>query len=1124
MVNRLYVLNSSILQFNDQPASFPSLNAVGAVIQANMPAIASVEEAVQRLMSEFLVSDTKREELLHVVHQSFGHVNAKTLLKTLSEMGLDLKFSKGDRETLDNCIICGIIKSKRKPVAQSESRAVRLLEKIHADPFYLKRKSKRGRYALLIVDEFSRFAVVHITNTTAKVPDLMKHQIADWEYDHAPLRVRHLRCDNGELAKPHFVTWCSERFPSIQCEPSPSYRQSFNGMAERLVLTMRNLTALFLYQANLPWSFETFAVEHAIFVYNNSVHSTTKCIPSVQFTGRSAAVTSFHPFGCLVIFYLDKKQRDDKACNGRTGIFLGNAGSTLYWVWDMSRNRRIKVYDVRVYPSLFPYHEQTIVKRPTGIPHFSHNPDLEDDQSPSEDSNSSSSSTDSDEVDVPGNSAEDSHLSEQAIEASAIGDDDHIWVEIETNALVVSSYDHNAPLSGLFYEDLATLCMAETTSDQGESDQLDQPIEQTPVTPTCQPTALNVATLCTAQLTVRTQATLNTFQHETINLAWTLSQAPKLPLPGGFQSHRPRSENFHWPSFIRSNYPLKAGMRLPISQLPPVPRNLKEAMCTPLAPEFLAAMFEEVNSLVTNHTYVVQEKPEDRKLIGTRWVFDYKSTPDGTLERIKARLVAQGFSQVEGVDYDETFSPVMSHFALRFTLAVGLLLDMVVEVMDVDSAFLQGYMKHEAFIRLPQGFEHFSKSGKPMCGRLLKALYGLKQSARLWFDTLIAHFAASGYEKCKGEPCMYMHRTKDNELLIILVWVDDIVAAATKAHVITEFKSKLKTAFPIKELGQVNWLLRIQIERTADQLWFGQPTRTRCILEELHLWDVPESMFAHVPMRKSWKYDPISPLLDEQRKTHYRSILMKISYLAITTRPDISLCVNVMSQFQGRPSEQLWKDLLHLMLYLRGTVDYGLLYVKSNEHTIVFDSEECAVEGEGAVTAYADASFAEEEDRKSRSGLVLMVCGCAVNWSSRKQGLVTLSSTEAEYVSLADCVREGKAMLNFLKESGFVLKNPMTINQDNKSTIHIATNPMQYSRRTKHIDLKLRFVEEIVSKKEVKLVYCPTEHMVADILTKPLARGQFEYLRTMLGVRNISDLGSKSLNMCWSMVPITGGV
>jgi hypothetical protein len=266
-------------------------------------------------------------------------------------------------------------------------------------------------------------------------------------------------------------------------------------------------------------------------------------------------------------------------------------------------------------------------------------------------------------------------------------------------------------------------------------------------------------------------------------------------------------------------------------------------------------------------------------------------------------------------------------------------------------------------------------------------------------------------------------------------------------------------------------------------------------------------------MAPTWVHDSKSGWLTEDEKSKLISIVMKLSYLPQQTRPDILFAVNKLAQYQNaNPTKSDWGALIRILRYLRKTWDLGLHY--KNEITtpcaITNDPDVIPelifnIPGENQPEGFADASYGEEPDRKSRSGYVFLFGGAAISWYSKKQVSVSLSSTEAEYYSLGDAVKESIWIKQLMDELGLQIENPITINQDNMSTMAIAINPIQH-QKTKHIDIRMHFIREHLERKNIKLAHCPTENMIADILTKALPPSQHGKLTKMMGLESLSEI------------------
>jgi hypothetical protein len=347
-----------------------------------------------------------------------------------------------------------------------------------------------------------------------------------------------------------------------------------------------------------------------------------------------------------------------------------------------------------------------------------------------------------------------------------------------------------------------------------------------------------------------------------------------------------------------------------------------------------------------------------------------------------------------------------------------------------------------------------------------------------------------------------MKSSKDNKSFV-LVYVDDLIIMAITSGEVLEIKNFLKTHFSITELGDAKHFLGLQVERVDNGIYVGQPGYSKEILRDL---DMENCKPKPTPMAVGWEHDPNSPELSLEKKKAYTSLVMKLAYLSQQTRPDLCYTVNTLSQHQIDSREHDWKALIHVMKYLRGTIDIGLYYTKNcNPFATLHTNDDLSDDTWFVPHAFADASHAQEVGRKSRSGHVIMMAGAAVSWFSKKQPVVSISSTEAEYYALSEAVKEILWVRQVFDEIGMPLNDPTVVHQDNQSTIAIAMNPIQH-QRVKHIDVRVHFLRDHLDKGDVKLIWCPTGDMVADIFTKALPGPSHVKLTQLLGLRSLSIL------------------
>jgi hypothetical protein len=514
------------------------------------------------------------------------------------------------------------------------------------------------------------------------------------------------------------------------------------------------------------------------------------------------------------------------------------------------------------------------------------------------------------------------------------------------------------------------------------------------------------------------------------------------------------------------------------------PQTYDEAINSDESSKWREAMEREIDSLERNNTWKLVPKPKDRDIVGCKWVFKVKLKADGSIERYKARLVAKGFTQQQGIDYGETFAPVARATTIRCLLSIVAAEDLHLHQMDVDSAFLYGTLEETIFMEQPIGFIN-EKHLNHVC-RLNKSLYGLKQSPRIWNELLTQHLEQQGFKNSKSEPCLFS-KINESTKIIVVIYVDDLLIASNSLKEIDKFKDAMQSSFNMKDLGEAKYCLGIEIVWNKEQ---GILTilQRKYLEETLEQFEMKESKSVSTPIVNNVSSKSESDELSTQ--VPYREAVGKLLYAATRTRPDIAYATNYVSRFMCDPKVQHWKIIKRILRYIKGTTDLKITYRRNSKQKQV-------------LMGYCDADWANDQgDRKSTSGFVFMLNGGAISWQSCKQRTVALSTAEAEYISLAEAVKEAVWLRKLLKDFGVTQKEPTCIYEDNQSCIAITQNPV-FHPRTKHIDIKYHFTREMIKRSEVQIIYCPTEMMIADCLTKPCGKNKFEYCRTQMGISNI---------------------
>ncbi|KAG8487951.1 hypothetical protein CXB51_018012 [Gossypium anomalum] len=537
----------------------------------------------------------------------------------------------------------------------------------------------------------------------------------------------------------------------------------------------------------------------------------------------------------------------------------------------------------------------------------------------------------------------------------------------------------------------------------------------------------------------------------------------------------------------------KAGIFKPKAYLSTVP-------CSDIPVDIHAAMVHkcwadavntELQALERNNTWILCHLPSHRRTIGCKWLFKVKTKADGTLDRYKARLVAKGFSQHAGVDFRDTFSPVVRAVTIRSVLATAVMKQWQLRQVDVNNAFLNGELTEEIFMDQPPGFEVFDSAGQKLVCRLNKALYGLRQAPRAWFHTLKQYLTDMlGFHASKADPSLFIRTSSDSQLLL-MAYVDDIVITGSSDVAIDDVVRQLHNKFALKDMGRLNFFLGIEVRTTPQGLYLSQRKYAQEILTKAGMIGAAATPTPMVCMPKLVASDESQAFPDGHL---YRSTVGMLQYLCIT-RPDLSFCVNKLSQYMNSPSDTHWRAVKRVLRYLIGTLEYGLHYSQ----------------GQCKLVGYSDADWASSvEDRRSTTGYVIYLGENPIAWCSKKQSVVSRSSSEAEYRSLANCVSEVLWVKQLLEEIGVGLKQTPVIWCDNTSTVSMSANPTHHAK-VKHVEIDHHFVREKVLDGTLQVNYVPSANQVADVLTKPVPPKQFAMFRHALQVTPVNTVDSNDL-------------
>jgi len=455
-----------------------------------------------------------------------------------------------------------------------------------------------------------------------------------------------------------------------------------------------------------------------------------------------------------------------------------------------------------------------------------------------------------------------------------------------------------------------------------------------------------------------------------------------------------------------------------------VPKSYQEAVTGPQGNEWKKGIQEEMNSLNKMKTWDLVELPKGRRALGSKWVLTIKDRADGT-KRYKARLVVKGYMQEEGIDYQETFAPVIKIQTLRILLGIGNQRGMIIHQMDVKTAFLNGFLEEDIYMEQPEGYRLKGEGRKLVC-KLNRSLYGLKQSPRVWNRTFDKFLVELGFSRCLGDEATYVRGVGKNQVYLG-VYVDDLVVMSEVSDKVLEVKQALTSKFEMADLGEVSTILGIRVLRDvkSGELTLDQSKYVGQVLKKFGMENAKPVVTPLVVGTKLSKSDCALTKEDreEMKEKPYRSVVGSLMYLMICTRPDLAASIGILSRFLENPGVDHWEAVKRVLRYLQLTKDKCLKFVK--HPVMVFDG-------------YVDSDWGGCPDtRKSTGAYVFRLGGTAISWASKRQSSVALSSCEAEYMAACQASKEAVWLGNFLEELGIPREGALNIQTDSQSALQL---------------------------------------------------------------------------------------
>ncbi|CAI7742486.1 unnamed protein product [Closterium sp. NIES-53] len=515
----------------------------------------------------------------------------------------------------------------------------------------------------------------------------------------------------------------------------------------------------------------------------------------------------------------------------------------------------------------------------------------------------------------------------------------------------------------------------------------------------------------------------------------------------------------------------------------PTPRSYAEAIKGPYSSQWQSAMDAEMAFWKSTCTYVDEVPPPGANIVSGMWIFTGKRPPGSPLV-FKARYVARGFSQRQGVNYFQTFSPTPKMTTLRVLLHVAAQCDYKLHSLDFSTAFLQGSLHEEIWLRRPPGFTRSFPPGTQWS--LRRPVYGLRQAPREWHDTVRTTIAALGFAPSTADPSLFLRTDTSLPPFYILVYVNDLVFAIGDTAILAHVKSELQKRHTCTDLGELRSYLGLQITRDRAQRTITL-TQSHMVQQVLQRFDFTYSLPQAIPLSTRHSLSALPSDESVEPSGPYPELVGCLMYLMTCTRPDLAYPLSILARYvaPGRHRPEHMAAAKRVLRYLCSTSGLGL--VLGGRRPVV-------------LTGHADTSWADDlATQRSSQGYTFNLGSRSVSWRSTRSSSVLCSNCEAEIYAGAMAAQEIRWHTYLLTDLGEPPRSPPVLYVDNKAMLALCREN-RLEHRTKHIALRYFLARELQQRGQLRLAYVASEANTADIFTKALPPGDHQRFCTMLGL------------------------
>lgn len=991
----------------------------------------------------------RTEPTLDYLHKAMGHASYDKIRQLAKSELVKLK-SPGE-ET--HCADCPAGKARRAVHPESTStRASQVGERVHVDLATIPNKDKIDYcYYLICKDEASEYSFLYMLQSKAQMAEVFRRLIVDFEYG-SGRPILSIHSDNGSEFKNRELEFLflKER---ILHTTSAAYTPQQNGMAEREIQTITNMARSMLVAAKLGPKLIPEALKTACYLKNRLPTTRDEMTPFERYTGRKPELGHLFIFGqqVQVIEIANRLTKfEPRTMNGYVVGYTNRLNT--YRVYVIKLGRTIETCEV----IFAPHREEAI---------------------------GTSNRTDvrvqvdgilSDKVELVAQHVEselEPNFVRQGGEETRAAAQHHLSGGMQQSTPNQLARSREAPpvpprkfiTGSALQEYFDDFLLRSVTGSENSNETADETADET--------VGDGPPHLEQQEVPSNSSADPPVLQRQAVVGLDAETDEPQLRIDTQDQEDNTVIEQIPPPLLSPNETGTSVGSEITLTDPPAleqkcllvdtraerdIPESYREALESPEREEWLDAIRAELSAHDKNNTWTLADKRESHNLLSTKWVFTKKRDAQGRVERYKARLVARGYQQRPGWDYMETFAPVAGQNTIRtfFALCAEKKLEML--QFDVSTAFLNGILKEDVYVSIPEGITR--KDGK--CLKLIKSLYGLKQAPHEWNCMLRSVLEKLTFTPTVTDPCLFQSSERD---ALVIVYVDDGIVAAKDEQVCRGVIKDLNKHFSTKELSG-DQFLGMEVYRGTEGIRLSQTCYTNRVLERFGMKEASKLSAPTIDIKSLIAFEG-SP----KTKAPYGNAIGCLQYLANWTRPDTLFSVNFLARFTHDPREIHWSAVKRVMGYLVGTNDYAIHFPGDSS----------------GLVAYSDADFANDtSDRKSVSGVLTLLHGGPVIFSSRKQSCIAQSSTEAEYVAANEAVRGIIWLDQLLAELKIDIRKPV-LRIDNRPAIKQIESD-QTLARAKHVEIKFHLIRDHHRKDLFKLEHVATEHQSADMLTKSL--------------------------------------